>query len=56
MQVETVAAEDDKQPAYNLIVPDFHTYFVGTGEVLSYDNTPLKPTTQKVPGLVDTGT
>ena len=49
--IQSVVAEPDKQPAYNLIVPDFHTYFVGTDRVLSYDNTPLQPTTCKVPGL-----
>jgi hypothetical protein len=49
--IQNVTTETDKQPAYNLIVPDFHTYFVGTDHVLSYDNTPLQPTTCKVPGL-----
>lgn len=55
VEIQTVAAEPDKEPAYNLIVPDFHTYFVGTDRVLSYDNTPLQPTTCKVPGLTLAG-
>jgi hypothetical protein len=51
-QIVRVTPEDEKQPAYNLIVADFHTYFVGPEHVLSYDNTPLRPTTLKVPGLM----
>lgn len=37
---------------YNLIVADFHTYFVGENKVLSHDNTPIEPTAKLVPGLV----
>jgi hypothetical protein len=50
--IQTIATESDKQPAYNLIVPDFHTYFIGNARILSYDNTPLLPTMCKVPGLM----
>jgi hypothetical protein len=40
------------EPTYNLIVADFHTYFVGETKVLSHDNTPIEPTNALVPGLV----
>lgn len=37
---------------YNLIVADFHTYFVGEAKVLSHDISPIEPTSALVPGLV----
>jgi hypothetical protein len=42
----------DEAEAYNLIVADFNTYFVGECGVLAHDNTPRAPTTATVPGLV----
>jgi hypothetical protein len=36
---------------YNLVVADFHTYFVGYRKVLSHDNTIREPTRAVVPGL-----
>ncbi len=36
---------------YNLIVADFHSYFVGENKVLSHDNTIRRPTNTLVPGL-----
>ncbi len=50
---EITAVEDAglKEQAYNLIVADFHTYFVGDDRVLSHDNTPRRPTNALVPGL-----
>jgi hypothetical protein len=39
------------EPAYNLIVADFSSYFVGDGGVLVHDNTPRMPTAAIVPGL-----
>jgi len=36
---------------YNLIVADFHTYFVGKTNLLTHDNTVLRPTNAVVPGL-----
>jgi hypothetical protein len=36
---------------YNLIVADYHTYFVGSSKVLTHDNTIPRPTTALVPGL-----
>jgi hypothetical protein len=38
--------------AYNLIVADFSSYFVGQGGILVHDNTPRRPTAALVPGLV----
>ena len=37
--------------AYNLVVDDFHTYFVGRAKILTHDNTIRRPTTCVVPGL-----
>lgn len=42
-----------KGPAYNLVVADFHTYFVGDAKILSHDNTIRRPTNAQVPGLKD---
>ncbi len=36
---------------YNLIVADFHTYFVGQAGVLVHDVTPTAPTNAVIPGL-----
>ena len=41
------------QPTYNLVVADFHTYFVGKSAILSHDVLPPKPTNKVVPGLSD---
>jgi len=38
--------------AFNLVVADFSTYFVGEQGLLVHDNTPRKPTRAAVPGLV----
>jgi hypothetical protein len=38
---------------YNLVVADFHTYFVGQERVLTHDVTPRRPTPAIVPGLRD---
>lgn len=40
-------------PTYNLVVADFHTYFVGKNAILSHDVLPPKPTNKRVPGLSD---
>jgi hypothetical protein len=37
--------------AYNLVVVDFNTYFVGESGILVHDNTPREPTRAIVPGL-----
>jgi hypothetical protein len=50
----TVTALDTlpPEPAYNLIVADFGTYFVGEGRILVHDNTPRLPTPAAIPGYV----
>ncbi|WP_197533658.1 polymorphic toxin-type HINT domain-containing protein [Symmachiella dynata] len=40
------------EKVYNLVVADFHTYFVGRGMVLSHDNAIREPTNAIVPGLM----
>jgi len=49
VRVEAIASAD-KAEAYNLIVADYSTYFVGKSGILVHDNTPREPTTAKVPG------
>jgi hypothetical protein len=44
------SAGEDK--AYNLVVADNSTYFVGESGILVHDNTPRKPTRAIVPGIV----
>jgi len=46
-----IVGKADPQKTYNLIVADFHTYFVGEVKALSHDNTPIEPTDVLVPGL-----
>ena len=36
---------------YNLVVADYHTYFVGESRILSHDNTRRRPTSALLPGL-----
>lgn len=50
-RIESVQAESEPAPVYNLVVADFHTYFVGEGMVLSHDVMQPSPTNIKVPGL-----
>ena len=40
------------QPTFNLVVAEFHTYVVGATRILCHDNTPRRPTSVVVPGLV----
>ncbi|HLQ45400.1 MAG TPA: polymorphic toxin-type HINT domain-containing protein, partial [Planctomycetaceae bacterium] len=53
--VTRVASTERAEPAptYNLVVADFHTYFVGKSAILSHDVLPPKPTNKVVPGLSD---
>jgi len=42
------------EPTYNVVVEDFHNYFVGERKpVLCHDNTPRRRTDAVVPGLLD---
>lgn len=51
---EIVSVEDSgrSQKAYNLVVADYHDYFVGDGRILAHDNSPRDPTNALVPGLM----
>jgi hypothetical protein len=40
-----------QEEAYNLVVADFNTYFVGDSGLLVHDNTPRKPTRAILPGI-----
>lgn len=50
-RVESAENLVDIAPVYNLVVADFHTYFIGTAMVLSHDVLAPSPTNIKVPGL-----
>jgi len=39
------------QETYNLVVDEFHTFFVGAKRILNHDNTVSSPTNSLVPGL-----
>jgi hypothetical protein len=45
----TESAQPDT--TYNLIVADFHTYFVGESKLLSHDVTPHRSTATTTPGV-----
>ncbi len=51
VQVDAVEPADECE-AFNLVVADFNTYFVGESGILVHDNTPRSPTAAVVPGLV----
>ncbi len=53
-EVTSVFVEEEASPSFNLIVDDFHSYFVQVGEirVLSHDNSMQEPIRTTVPGLV----
>jgi hypothetical protein len=48
--IDSIADADDDQ-AYNLVVEDFHTYFVGEHRLLVHDNGAPLPVLGSVPGL-----
>jgi hypothetical protein len=43
----------EAQRTYNLVVADFHTYFVGDNQIFTHDNTVRSPTNVVVPGLIE---
>jgi tetratricopeptide (TPR) repeat protein len=45
------AEKADAERTYNLVVADFHTYFVGEDLILSHDNTVREVTNSLVPGF-----
>jgi hypothetical protein len=52
--IEHVEISRDSEPTYNLVVADFHSYFVGATKVLSHDNTVRAPTGMTLPGVAKT--
>jgi hypothetical protein len=53
-QVVEAVTTGETQRCHNLVVADFHTYFVGDSRVLVHDKTCPQPTTALTPGLVET--
>lgn len=55
-RITEVLRVTDPEPSFNLIVDDFHSYFVQAGNVrvLSHDNTMREAVRTTVPGLVQT--
>ena len=51
-RIVIVVDEGHVEKVYNLVVADFHTYFVGKSMILSHDVTTPSLTNVKVPGLV----
>ena len=49
---DVTAAQPTATAAYNLIVADYSSYFVGDRGILVHDNTPRMPTAAILPGLV----
>jgi hypothetical protein len=39
------------EATYNLVVADWHNYFVGDRRVLVHDNAPQQPTVMRLPGV-----
>jgi hypothetical protein len=50
-RVRSIESAEEAE-AYNLVVADLNTYFVGTSGILVHDNTPRRPTRATVPGVV----
>ncbi len=42
-----------EETAYNLVVGEYHTYFVGEGRLLVHDNNCPLPTTATIPGAAN---
>ena len=49
--IQKVELEEKMTKTYNLVVHDFHSYFVGPEAILSHDNSIIAPIRCKVPGL-----
>jgi hypothetical protein len=52
LPIDAIESLPDPQPAYNLVVPGFNTYFVTQTGLLVHDNEFRKPTRAIVPGLM----
>jgi Pretoxin HINT domain len=53
LPIENIEALPEPKQAYNLVVDDFNTYFVGKAGLLVHDNEFRKPTRAIVPGLIE---
>jgi hypothetical protein len=53
-EISRVEFNSQPKPSYNLVVDEFHTYFVGGERVLSYDNSIVQPTLRQIPGYGQT--
>jgi hypothetical protein len=53
LPIDSIEQLPDEQRAYNLVVNDFNTYFVGQQGLLVHDNEFRKPTRAIVPGLLE---
>lgn len=51
-KVASISEESDSEPAFNLVVADFGTFFVGKHGLLVHGRTDRKPTTALVPGVL----
>ena len=51
--LNSIEITDRKEPTFNLVVADNHTYFVGKENWLSSDVTPFRPVPMKVPGYCE---
>jgi hypothetical protein len=51
--VDAIEEESEATTTYNLVVDDYHSYFVGKNLLLSHDNTACDPVVNRVPGLRD---
>ena len=53
VELDSVDEEREASKAYNLIVDECHSYFVGEKLILSHDNSRREPVANPVPGLQD---
>ena len=53
VELDSVDEEREAAKAYNLIVDEYHSYFVGEKLILSHDNSGRQPVANPVPGLQD---
>ena len=53
IELDSVEEEKVAAKAYNLIVDECHSYFVGDKLILSHDNSTREPVANPVPGLQD---
>lgn len=53
--ITAIEPQQKQQPTHNLVVDDFHTYFVRQSRLLSYDNTSATPKLRSVPGFGTVG-